>query len=146
MRLSLGTAGLAALWSVAGAVVWVNRREATRYGIVALLLAAAALLAWFDEVPGTLIALFMMAVLLTMAVRLPLTEAVENFASFMVTLLAALYVVQSMFDHGSGAILLFMKASTANRYQQMIGSSPALGMVGMLVAWQLVDSVFARVF
>ncbi|MCC6710019.1 MAG: DUF2339 domain-containing protein [Gammaproteobacteria bacterium] len=103
---ALGTAGLAALWSVAGAVVWVNRREATRYGIVALLLAAAALLAWFDEVPGTLIALFMMAVLLTMAVRLPLTEAVENFASFMVTLLAALYVVQSMFDHGSGAILL----------------------------------------
>ncbi|MBK8960710.1 MAG: DUF2339 domain-containing protein [Proteobacteria bacterium] len=102
---AMGTLGLALLWTVAGAVVWSNRREATRHGIVALLLAAAALLAWFDEVPGTLVALFMMAVLLTMAVRMPLTEAVENFASFMVTLLAALYVVQSMFHHGDGAIM-----------------------------------------
>lgn len=99
-----GTAGLAALWAVAGAVVFVNRREALRYGIVALLLATAALLAGFNDIPGTLIALFAMAVLLTVAVRLHLPEAVAGLASFLVTLLAALYVVQSMFDHGSGVI------------------------------------------
>ncbi len=103
---AMGTAGLALLWAVAAVVVFVNRREALRYAIVAGLLASAALLAWFDEVPATLVGLFMMAVLLTMAVRLPLTESVENFASFMVTLLAALYVVQSMFQHGDGMILL----------------------------------------
>jgi uncharacterized membrane protein len=103
---ALGTAGLALLWAIAGGVVFVNRKEAMRYGIVTLLLATAALLAWFDHIPGTLIGLFMMAVLLTIAVRLPLTEAVENFASFMVTLLAALYVVQSMFQHGDGMVFV----------------------------------------
>ena len=101
-----GTAGLAALWAVAGAAVFVNRREALRYGIVALLLATAAVLAGFDDIPGTLITMFAMAVLLTVAVRLHLPEAVEGLASFMLTLLAALYVVQSMFDHGSGMIFL----------------------------------------
>ena len=110
---ALGTAGLAVLWAIAGAVVFVNRREAMRYGIVTLLLATAALLAWFDHIPGTLIGLFMMAVLLTIAVRLPLTEAVESFASFMVTLLAALYVVQSMFQTGSD--MIFVNAWFAQR-------------------------------
>ncbi len=108
-----GTAGLAALWAVAGAVVSVNRREALRYGIVALLLVTAALLAGFNDIPGTLIALFAMAVLLTIAVRLHLPEAVEGLASFLVTLLAALYVVQSMFDHGSG--MIFFNAWFAQR-------------------------------
>lgn len=99
-----GTAGLAALWAVAGAAVSVNRREALRYGIVALLLVTAALLAGFNDIPGTLIVLFAMAVLLTIAVRLQLPETVAGLASFLVTLLAALYVVQSMFEHGSGTM------------------------------------------
>ena len=110
---ALGTAGLAALWAVAAGVVFVNRREATRHGIVALLLATAALLAWFNQIPATLVGLFAAAVLLTMAVRLPLTESIEGLASFMVTLLAALYVLQSMFEHGDGT--LFINAWFAQR-------------------------------
>ncbi|MFN7917098.1 MAG: site-2 protease family protein [Vicinamibacterales bacterium] len=61
-------------------------------------------------------------------------------------LLATLNLIPLPPLDGSGAILLFMNESTANRYQELIWTSPALGMVGMLAAWQLVDRVFAPVF
>ncbi|MGE3956185.1 MAG: site-2 protease family protein [Vicinamibacterales bacterium] len=61
-------------------------------------------------------------------------------------LLATLNLIPLPPLDGSGVVLLFMSESAANRYQHMIWSSPALGMVGMLIAWRLVDSVFAPVF
>jgi Zn-dependent protease len=61
-------------------------------------------------------------------------------------LLACLNLIPFPPLDGSGAILLLMNEQTANRYQRMVWSSPTLGIVGILLAWQLVDSVFAPVF
>jgi Zn-dependent protease len=47
---------------------------------------------------------------------------------------------------GSAALLLFLKQSTANRYQEFLMQNPMLGMAGMVVAWRLLDVVFAPVF
>ena len=47
---------------------------------------------------------------------------------------------------GSAAIILLMKDSTANRYQEFLWGSPMFGMIGMLVAWQVTDEVFWPVF
>jgi len=47
---------------------------------------------------------------------------------------------------GSAAIVLLMKDSTANRYQQFLWGSPMFGMIGMLVAWQVTGEVFWPVF
>ncbi|MGC4083496.1 MAG: site-2 protease family protein [Vicinamibacterales bacterium] len=78
-----------------------------------------------------------------------LWAAVAAFTSAMFSmnlLLATLNLIPLPPLDGSGAILLVMNARTANRYQEMIWSSPALGMVGMLAAWQLIDRVFSPVF
>ena len=61
-------------------------------------------------------------------------------------LLAVLNVIPLPPLDGSAAILLFMPESIANRYQQMLWSSPMLGMVGMLAAWRLIDITFYPVF
>ena len=61
-------------------------------------------------------------------------------------LLAVLNLIPLPPLDGSGAILLLMSASTANRYQQMIWSSPMLGMIGMLAAWRMLDVAFYPVF
>lgn len=61
-------------------------------------------------------------------------------------LLATLNLIPLPPLDGSGAILLFMNESLANRYQELIWTSPSLGMIGMLAAWQLVDRVFTPVF
>jgi Zn-dependent protease len=61
-------------------------------------------------------------------------------------LLACLNLIPLPPLDGSGAILLLMNRALALRYQQMLWSSPMLGMAGMLIAWQLVNSVFATVF
>jgi Zn-dependent protease len=61
-------------------------------------------------------------------------------------LLACLNLIPLPPLDGSGAILLLMSESMANRYQHMLWSSPMIGLAGMLIAWQLVDSVFAPVF
>jgi Zn-dependent protease len=47
---------------------------------------------------------------------------------------------------GSAAVILLMKADTANRYQQMLWSNPMFGMIGMLVAWRVTDQIFQPVF
>ena len=61
-------------------------------------------------------------------------------------LLATLNLIPLPPLDGSGAILLFMNDRMANSYQEMIWSSPMLGMIGMLAAWRAVDVVFAPVF
>jgi len=61
-------------------------------------------------------------------------------------LLAVLNLIPLPPLDGSAAVLLLMPASTANRYQQIIWTSPMLGMVGMLAAWRAVDYAFAPVF
>lgn len=47
---------------------------------------------------------------------------------------------------GSAAITLFMRPATTTRYQEFIWSTPALGFVGLFVAWKLFDIVFDPVF
>lgn len=103
---ALGTLGLAALWAVAALCVFGDRREAGRHAVVALLLATASALAWFDDLPMTLLGMFVMAAVLTLAVRLELSAALEGFVAFILTLLAALYVLQSMFERGHGMVLV----------------------------------------
>ena len=61
-------------------------------------------------------------------------------------LLATLNLIPLPPLDGSGAILLFMNENLANRYQEILWTSPSLGMIGMLAAWQLVDRVFTPVF
>lgn len=47
---------------------------------------------------------------------------------------------------GSAAIILVMKDSLANRYQQMLWGNPMFGMIGMVVAWQVTGPIFWPVF
>lgn len=47
---------------------------------------------------------------------------------------------------GSAAITLLMDRRTTARYQEFIWSTPALGFVGMFIAWKLFDVIFAPVF
>ena len=61
-------------------------------------------------------------------------------------LLACLNLIPLPPLDGSAAILLLMPEGVANRYQQMLWSSPMLNMIGMLAAWRVVDSVFYPVF
>src|SRR5688572_26388460 len=47
---------------------------------------------------------------------------------------------------GSAAVLLGLADDTARRYQQFLMTSQALGMMGLIVAWQVFDVVFDPVF
>jgi Zn-dependent protease len=47
---------------------------------------------------------------------------------------------------GSGAIPLFLNESQTVRYQQFLWGNPALGWIGILVAWQLFDVVWQPTF
>ena len=47
---------------------------------------------------------------------------------------------------GSAAMLLGLADDTARRYQQFLMTSQALGMMGLIVAWQVFDVVFDPVF
>ena len=47
---------------------------------------------------------------------------------------------------GSAAVLLGLADDTGRRYQQFLMTSPALGMMGLVVAWQVFDVVFDPVF
>jgi Zn-dependent protease len=47
---------------------------------------------------------------------------------------------------GSAAITLFMDRPTTTKYQEFIWSTPILGWVGILVAWQIFDVVFHPMF
>jgi Zn-dependent protease len=47
---------------------------------------------------------------------------------------------------GSGAIPLFLNESQTVRYQQFLWGNPALGWIGILVAWQLFDVVWQPIF
>ncbi len=47
---------------------------------------------------------------------------------------------------GSGAIPLFLNESQTVRYQQFLWGNPALGWLGILVAWQLFDVVWQPIF
>jgi Zn-dependent protease len=47
---------------------------------------------------------------------------------------------------GSAAILLGLSEETGRRYQQFLMTTQGVGMIGMIVAWQLFDVVFGPVF
>ena len=47
---------------------------------------------------------------------------------------------------GSAAIMLFMRRETQSKYQEFLWSTPLLGFVGLLVAWQLFGYMFRPVF
>ena len=47
---------------------------------------------------------------------------------------------------GSGAMPLLMSPEGSRRYQQLLWSNPALGWLGIFLAWQLVDVVFHPIF
>ncbi|HEX8273457.1 MAG TPA: site-2 protease family protein [Longimicrobiaceae bacterium] len=47
---------------------------------------------------------------------------------------------------GSGALPLVLSPDASRRYQQFLWSNPALGWLGIFLAWQLVDVVFHPVF
>lgn len=76
----------------------------------------------------------------------PGVATVTSIVFSMNLLLAVLNLIPLPPLDGSAAILLFMPESIANRYQQMLWSSPMLGMVGMLAAWRLIDVTFYPVF
>jgi Zn-dependent protease len=61
-------------------------------------------------------------------------------------LLAALNLIPLPPLDGSAAIPLLLPAAAATRYQQMLFGNPALGLIGMLVAWQLFGRVYHPVF
>ena len=45
-----------------------------------------------------------------------------------------------------GRILLGLSEETGRRYQQFLMTTQGVGMIGMIVAWQLFDVVFGPVF
>jgi Zn-dependent protease len=47
---------------------------------------------------------------------------------------------------GSAAITLFMKPETTRKYQEFLWSTPMLGWLGLVLAWQLIDTLFDPVF
>ena len=47
---------------------------------------------------------------------------------------------------GSAAITLFMDRRTTSKYQEFIWSTPAIGFLGIFIAWQLFDFAFQPVF
>jgi Zn-dependent protease len=47
---------------------------------------------------------------------------------------------------GSAAVPLVLPSATALRYQQVLLGNPAIGIVGMLVAWQVFGKVFQPLF
>jgi len=61
-------------------------------------------------------------------------------------LLAALNLIPLPPLDGSAAIPLLLPAGAAARYQQFLFGNPALGLIGMLAAWQLFRFVFQPIF
>ena len=47
---------------------------------------------------------------------------------------------------GSAAITLFMDRRTTSKYQEFIWSTPAIGFLGIFIAWQLFDFAFNPMF
>jgi Zn-dependent protease len=47
---------------------------------------------------------------------------------------------------GSAVVPLFLGPGAANRYQQVMFGNPALGIIGMLIAWQVFGAVFRPLF
>lgn len=60
--------------------------------------------------------------------------------------LAALNLIPLPPLDGSAAIPLLLPAGAAARYQQFLFGNPALGLIGMLAAWQLFRFVFQPIF
>lgn len=60
--------------------------------------------------------------------------------------LAALNLIPVPPLDGSAAVPLLLPAAAATRYQQVLLGNPALGLVGMIVAWQLFGTVFRPIF
>ncbi|MFL5575501.1 MAG: site-2 protease family protein [Gemmatimonadaceae bacterium] len=47
---------------------------------------------------------------------------------------------------GSGALPLLMSPGTARRYQELVWRTPALGLLGLMLAWRLCDAIFDPIF
>lgn len=61
-------------------------------------------------------------------------------------LLAALNLLPLPPLDGSAALTLLLPPSVVPRYQQMLWRTPGLAVLGIVVAWQLIDVVFRPVF
>jgi Zn-dependent protease len=61
-------------------------------------------------------------------------------------LLAALNLLPLPPLDGSAVVPLFLGPGAANRYQQVMFGNPALGIIGMLIAWQVFGAVFRPLF
>ncbi len=74
-------------------------------------------------------------------------------ATFLLSVFFSLNLMMACLDmiplpslDGSAAVLLALGDETARRYQHFLTSSQSLGMMGLIVAWQLFDVVFDPVF
>ncbi len=47
---------------------------------------------------------------------------------------------------GSGALPLFLNDSLTRRYQEFIWGNPAIGWIGLIVAWQIFGKLFDPIF
>jgi Zn-dependent protease len=47
---------------------------------------------------------------------------------------------------GSGALPLLMSTGMARRYQELLWRTPALGLLGLMLAWRLCDAIFDPIF
>jgi Zn-dependent protease len=76
-------------------------------------------------------------------------EAVALFVGVVFSLnlvLAALNLLPFPPLDGSGAVPLLLNAAATERYQRFLWGNPALGWIGILVAWQVFAAVFQPVF
>ena len=74
-------------------------------------------------------------------------------ATFMVGALFSLNLLLAAFNmlpfpplDGSGALPLLLNDSQTRRYQDFIWGNPALGWIGLIIAWQVFDKVFQPLF
>lgn len=61
-------------------------------------------------------------------------------------LLAALNLLPLPPLDGSGAVPLLLSERATRRYQEILWDQPVLGLIGILIAWQVFDAVYQPVF
>ena len=73
--------------------------------------------------------------------------------AFLISVVFSLNLLLAIFNllpfpplDGSGALPLVLSREAAGRYQEFLWSKPGLGWIGILLAWQIFDSVFQPVW
>lgn len=81
------------------------------------------------------------------------TEGIGDAIAFFLSALFSLNLVLCVLNllpipplDGSGALPLLLKPETVPKYQDFIWSQPALGWIGIFVAWQVFDFIFDPFF